>query len=324
MALFLFGIPFGVSAGLLSFVSSLFSSVSAEEVVVENSQTIPLLQSSLNSDPDPLSDDSSVTILNGTALLADDGPTGGLAENKKDHPTSDTISIYVVRKGDSLATIARMFGVSVNTIRWSNDISGSTISPGQTLVILPVSGVRHIVKKGDTVASITKAYKGDLEEVKRYNNIVENTKLAVGDIVIVPDGEIISQGSKNGGARTKAIISSKEFAGYYLRPTSGKRTQGIHGYNAVDIAPQIGTPIVAAADGQVIVSKTSGWNGGYGLYIVIQHNNGTQTLYAHNQENVVVVGQSVKQGEVIAYVGRTGKVTGPHLHFEVRGAKNPF
>jgi murein DD-endopeptidase MepM/ murein hydrolase activator NlpD len=68
----------------------------------------------------------------------------------------------------------------------------------------------------------------------------------------------------------------------------------------------------------------TGWNGGYGKYIVISHPNGTQTLYAHNLENYVSVGDAVVRGQIIGSVGSTGKSTGPHLHFEVRGAKNPF
>jgi murein DD-endopeptidase MepM/ murein hydrolase activator NlpD len=72
------------------------------------------------------------------------------------------------------------------------------------------------------------------------------------------------------------------------------------------------------------MATSGGWNGGYGTYIVIKHENGTQTLYAHNSSNTVSVGDEVEQGDVIGYVGQTGKATGPHLHFEVRGAKNPF
>jgi putative ATPase len=94
--------------------------------------------------------------------------------------------------------------------------------------------------------------------------------------------------------------------------------------NAIDIAAPLNTPILASASGKVIVSRSGGWNGGYGNYIVIKHDNGTQTLYAHNNENKVSVGDVVKKGDVIALMGSTGKATGIHLHFEVRGAKNPF
>ena len=109
-----------------------------------------------------------------------------------------------------------------------------------------------------------------------------------------------------------------------MRPVDGPRTQGLHGYNGVDLASPSGTLIRAAASGDVIVSKSSGWNGGYGLYAVIRHNNGTQTLYAHNSLNLVTVGEHVVRGQIIGRVGSTGKSTGPHLHFEVRGARNPF
>jgi murein DD-endopeptidase MepM/ murein hydrolase activator NlpD len=102
------------------------------------------------------------------------------------------------------------------------------------------------------------------------------------------------------------------------------RTQGIHGYNGVDLGAPAGTAVRAAAAGQVIISKASGWNGGYGQYIVVKHANGTQTLYAHLSANSVAAGATVAQGQLIGAVGNTGKSTGNHVHFEVRGAKNPF
>ena len=84
-------------------------------------------------------------------------------------------------------------------------------------------------------------------------------------------------------------------------------------------------PIVVDADGVVIVVRNNGgWNGGYGNYVVITHENGTQTLYGHMTHAIVSSGQSVSSGQTIGYVGSTGESTGPHLHFEVRGAANPF
>ena len=81
---------------------------------------------------------------------------------------------------------------------------------------------------------------------------------------------------------------------------------------------------MASAEGDVLISKSSGWNGGYGEYVVIKHANGTQTLYAHMSGVSVSVGDHVDQGQTIGNMGSTGKSTGTHVHFEIRGARNPF
>lgn len=270
-----------------------------------------------------------ISIVGGSALLPDAGPMGTAADVEE--PTSDQISIYVVRAGDTISEIAKMYDVTTNTILWANDLtSKSALKEGQVLVILPVSGVRHTVAKGETVESLAKKYKGDAKDIIQYNNLTEKT-LAVGDLVIIPNGEepIITRTSgsssgKAGGSKVRGS-NSPNYPGYYIRPLAGgTKTQGLHGYNAVDIAGQLNTPILAAASGQVIIAKTLGWNGGYAKYVVIQHGNNSQTLYAHLNGLNVNVGQHVEQGEVIGYMGSTGNSTGVHLHFEIRGAKNPF
>jgi murein DD-endopeptidase MepM/ murein hydrolase activator NlpD len=118
------------------------------------------------------------------------------------------------------------------------------------------------------------------------------------------------------------------YDGYYMRPIiGGVKTQGVHGHNGVDLASSYGAKIYASADGEVLISKNSGWNGGYGSYIVLKHGNGTQTLYGHLSGTAVSAGDTVKQGQVIGYMGNSGQVTGHtgiHLHFEIRGARNPF
>lgn len=83
----------------------------------------------------------------------------------------------------------------------------------------------------------------------------------------------------------------------------------------IDIANSVGTPIVATADGEVVQSE---WYGGYGNMVQISHGNGISTVYGHNSRLLVRVGQVVKKGEVIAYLGNTGASTGPHCHYEVR------
>ena len=104
----------------------------------------------------------------------------------------------------------------------------------------------------------------------------------------------------------------------------GRKTQGIHGYNGVDLASSCGEPVFASASGSVILARPTGWNSGYGQYTVLSHSNSTQTLYAHLSKIFVSPGQNVSQGAIIGLIGSTGRSTGCHVHFEVRGARNPF
>lgn len=257
------------------------------------------------------------------ALVADAGLSDGSEIVKS---SNGEISVYVVREGDTLSQIADMYGVSPNTIRWSNDLnSKSTISPGQVLVILPISGVQYEVASGDTIASIAKKFSGDAEEILLFNGIESGT-LTAGQSIIIPHGEVEAPKSTPVKSSSRvAVENSSTNSGYFIRPISGgTRTQGLHGYNGVDLASYYGSEIYAAAAGNIIVSREGGWNGGYGSYIVVKHDNGTQTLYAHLSQNFVGVGQRVAQGQVIGAMGSTGRSTGTHLHFEVRGAGNPF
>ncbi|MEK7208669.1 MAG: peptidoglycan DD-metalloendopeptidase family protein [Patescibacteria group bacterium] len=281
-----------------------------------------LLESDLASDPNWSRGGGEVVVVGDSALLPEAGPLGAMG-NMDDVPPSDRISIYVVRAGDTLSEIAKMFKVSVNTVMWANDLTRATaIQEGQILVILPVTGVQHTVVKGDTLQSLAKKHKADLKEIVRFNDLDPDAALVVGTTIIIPDGEVAAPTT---GSSRYVRGGGPTYAGYYLRPIrGGVKTQGLHGYNGVDLAAAAGSPIYASAAGRVIISKQSGWNGGYGNYLVIEHDNGTQTLYAHNQSNIVSAGQAVVQGQVIGYIGSTGKSTGPHVHFEIRGAKNPF
>lgn len=264
--------------------------------------------------------------MNGSALYTDAGPSGTAAE-VEERPSSTQISIYTVHPGDTLSEIAQMFDVSVKTIIWANDLQNGKIAPGQVLVILPITGIRHTVLKGETLASITKKYKGDADEIMQYNDIELGEALAVGTTIIIPDGEIVAPPAPAKSGRTSPLrgASGPHMDGYYNWPVDGGSvTQGLHGYNGVDIGAPSGTKILASAGGVVIIARQGGWNGGYGSYVVIQHGNGTQTLYAHASAVLVSAGDIVTMGQTIGKVGMTGKATGPHLHFEVRGAANPF
>lgn len=289
-----------------------------------NSQTVTLLNSKARPDPDgPVGGEDDLVIAD-EALVPNISPITDVEAERVISASPDDISIYTVRDGDTLGQIADMFDISPNTIRWANDIDvKGTIKPGQELIIFPIDGIKHKVQKGETIASIAKKYKGDAREISLFNGIEEDESLALGTEIIIPNGEIsdsnTSSSSKGGGKTT----SKETPSGYYIKPVKGIKTQGNHDrYHAMDIGAPTGTPIWAMADGRVIVAKSPlGYNGGYGGMVVIQHNNGTQTLYAHMSKLEVSAGQTVKQGTEIGKVGETGHATGPHLHVEIRTGK---
>ncbi len=242
-----------------------------------------------------------------------------------------------MRPGDTLSEIANMFNVSINTVIWANDLSSARdVHPGDTLIILPVSGIKHTIVKRDSLKSLAKRYRSSVKEIAAYNGIDASATLTIGSVVIIPGGEILTQTRKRVRRTfrgTRILVnepylggSGRARNGYFVDPLPGGRiTQGIHGWNAVDIGARRGTPIYAAASGRVIITRNNGrWNGGYGNYVVITHKNGIQTLYSHMTYSVVSPGQLVTAGQIIGHVGATGMATGPHLHFEVRGAANPF
>ena len=297
-----------------------------EVIKTDSALDVPVLIAAQNTEPHSSRD--------GDDVLASDGvliSTGPVAKDDINAARGNggEISVYTVRSGDSLSQIAEMFDVTANTILWANDLPrASAISPGDTLVILPIAGVRHVVKTGDTLASIAKKYDGNVEEIISFNQLDDAASLTAGGTLVIPGGAMQA-------APVKVVTSAKPTkttsgstlvsAGNFVNPAPGAiKTQGLHGYNAVDLAAGVGTAIRAAAAGEVIVAKSNGWNGGYGNYIVIKHSNGVQTLYAHLSRVDVGVGATVASGQVMGAIGMTGKSTGPHLHFEVRGGKNPF
>ena len=345
-----------------------------------NSQTLVLPQAQVTPATDPSTGSPQVAVDN-DALLADAGPMGTTADVATDDTltASDQISVYVVKAGDTLPVIADMFGVSVNTIIWANDLTrGQALTPGQTLVVLPISGISYTVKSGDTLSSIAKKFKADADEIGKYNGLEMDSTLSVGDTVIIPDAESdYSSGTTRNTFDTQSasvsnsVTSSNnassvspsgnlvmptglpadekslplygygatryvphkgddiDLGTYFMRPVGGLsigciETQGLHGYDAVDIGCPKNTPIHAAAAGVVIIAKDLGWNGGYGKYVAIKHPNGTETVYGHMNKVEVTVGEIVSQGEEIGKVGRTGQATGYHVHWEVRGAMNPM
>lgn len=232
---------------------------------------------------------------------------------------------YIVKAGDTPAKIALNFGISLETLLWANNLkSGSLIQPGQELIILPVSGARHQIKNGETISSIAKLYNVSPEKILTFNHIMDETNLKPGEYLIVPGARLIQKQETSGQKITAQTLP--DLGNYFIYPTTGWNWGKLHYYNAVDIANSCGTPIYAAASGMVIEAQ-EGWNSGYGNFIKLQHPNGVVTVYAHLSDIRVAIGQNVSQGALIGLMGNTGKTNGPsgcHLHFEVRGAKNPL
>jgi len=241
--------------------------------------------------------------------------------NSKD---SKVVVEYVVQAGDTFKTIAESYGISVNTLLWANDlISSSAIKVGQSLVILPTDGVLHVAKAGDTIIDIAKKYSSTEEDIISYNDLANQDDIYIGDILIVPNGIMPKKAATS--VNTQTTIASS----YFIHPTAGRITQGIHYYNAIDIANKCGTSVYAAASGTVQRVKY-GYNFGGGNLITILHSNGTVTYYGHLMTIFVKPGDKVNIGDRIALMGGgTGTVgdglsTGCHLHFQVIGAKNPL
>jgi len=326
-AILILFVPFFVHAGFFSKIFNVFTEEVAASVAPDEIDYSALNVSLLSAKKvaDPLK-----AVGGGDVYFDDDGvliSTGPVGQDEIIAAKSNgEISVYVVREGDSLSQIAEMYGVTANTILWANDLqSAKNIHAGDQLVILPIVGVKHVVAKGETLSSIVKKYDGNLEEVLEYNNLASVDDLAIGDELMIPGGELHTAPAKVASASPAKSSGSVSSGAGFIHPLPGaRRTQGIHGYNGVDLAAPVGTSVRAAGSGSVIVAKNSGWNGGYGNYVVVKHGNGAQTLYAHLSSVSVGVGETVGAGDALGIIGNTGRSTGTHLHFEVRGGTNPF
>lgn len=250
------------------------------------------------------------------------------AEDQPSITPRTAIVTYTVQAGDTISGVAARFGISINTILWENNLTAySIIRPGQRLAILPISGVRHAVAKGETVSKIAARYRVETSAILAANQLAAANDLRVGQLLLVP-----------GGAKPRPTPT------YALRRPGGAPTitgSGKLGWPAscrhitqyfswrhtgIDIACPSGSTIYAADSGRVIKAQ-GGWNGGYGILVILQHADGTQTLYGHNSKLFVQVGDEVARGQTIAAIGSTGRSTGPHLHLEVRAGgyrKNPL
>ncbi len=253
---------------------------------------------------------------------------------------------HEVESGETLSVIAARYGVSTDTIMWENNIRDArSLRVGQELAIPPVDGVSYQVRSGDDLADIAEKYSITEEAIIAQNSLDEGTEIVKGQDLFLPGAEpvrtaptvIASAGSSDLQYRVSSATRAASTVDWDVMPTGpssaggetpliyptiGTITQGFHsGHYALDIANRSKPAIWAAKDGEVIKATVGQWSGGYGNHIVIDHGDGTQTLYAHMESLNKGVGDYVSQGDVIGKMGATGRVygvTGIHLHFEYR------
>ena len=233
----------------------------------------------------------------------------------------DSIVNYSVVGDDTLASIAKKFNISVDTIKWTNNLKTDTIKPGQSLKIPPVTGVVHKVVSGETIYTIAKKYSTDAQKIVNFpfNDFtdLDSFGLTAGQTLYVPDGVIEEEQPRVSQRFLAQIQAGVRGSSNFIWPTSGMITQYPVWYHmALDIANSSGPAVIAADSGTVIFVGCVRY--GYGCHVIIDHNNGYQTLYGHLSSYSVEAGDSVSQGNQIGVMGSTGMSTGTHLHFEVR------
>jgi murein DD-endopeptidase MepM/ murein hydrolase activator NlpD len=245
---------------------------------------------------------------------------------ESEKPRSEVLE-YTVQKGDTLSTIAKRFGIDEDSIRWENEMRNDTITIGDTLKILPVSGIAHKVTRGDTIYTIAKKYDANPQAVVDFpfNDFAnpQTFSLVEGQVLIVPDG--VKPEERPSAPRQPRYIArpgNESVVGGFAWPIRGTMNQYFSWYHrGVDLGAPVGTPVLAATSGVASEVYTGGWNGGYGVHVIVSGSNGYSSLYAHMSSVNVSAGQSVVAGQtVVGWVGMTGRTTGAHLHFEIRGA----
>jgi lipoprotein NlpD len=189
----------------------------------------------------------------------------------------------------------------------------------------PGAGVYHVVRPGETLYRIGRAYDVSHQELARVNKLRDADQIRAGQKIFIPRAARPAPGEAITPAGTEATLAHHSRGGLnagqnFIWPISGTINshfgpRGANFHDGIDIAATAGSPIHAIDDGEVIYSDRLR---GYGNMIIIRHAEGFLSVYAHNDKNLAHEGQQVRRGDMIARVGSTGRVTGPHLHFEIR------
>lgn len=273
-------------------------------------------------DPDPRFAQAFEPFPNGPLIQAFQDPHTDISQK----PRSEVVE-YEVQSGDTISSIAQKFGVSADTIKWSNALLNiNQVKPGQVLKILPVTGVSYTVKSGDTLESVAKKYSANEQAILDFpfNDIPDDFKLKIGQLLVIPDGsppevrlpkprpqpQYLAQGPASPAFQAP-------YGAQFIWPTGGQLTQYFSWYHpGVDIANK-SAPGIAASDGGVVA--VAGWPDryGYGNRVVIDHGNGYRSLYAHLSNIYVSIGETISRGQLIGQMGSTGRSTGIHLHLEI-------
>ncbi len=224
---------------------------------------------------------------------------------------------YTVQQGDSIHTISNKFGLdNISTLIGINEIENvRLLRAGQSLKIPSIDGLTYTVKSGDSLDAIATNHSVSIEEILDVNEL-DSITLFEGDTLFIPGATMDSTSLRQAlGELFKHPLSVRwrlsSNYGYRADPFTGVRSF----HTGTDFAVAKGTPVRAAMSGTV---STSGYSSIYGYYVIVNHGNGYQTLYAHFMEPAPVKkGQNVSQSSIIGYVGSTGYSTGNHLHFSV-------
>lgn len=228
--------------------------------------------------------------------------------------------VYVVQKGDTLSEIAEAHGMGLSVLMANNlGVSANNLKVGQKLTVLTGNGIFYKVGKGDSLNKIAELFKVNIDEVKKINNLTSNT-VQVGDTLYIKNPNV----TKYLGT-TSPTVDNRSSLGFImpikytgLTSPQGNRFHPVlkrYIYHAgADLRAHF-VPLYASKEGKVTFAGTMN---GYGKIIIIQHSGGYETRYGHLDKIGVRKGQYVKTGELIGKTGQSGRVTGPHLHFELR------
>ncbi|NLG27402.1 MAG: peptidoglycan DD-metalloendopeptidase family protein [Chloroflexi bacterium] len=242
-----------------------------------------------------------------------------------------SVLVYRVQAGDSVLAIAQKFGLQGDSLLWANDRLADNpdfLQIDQELNILPVDGAYHTVAAGETIESIATRYKVLPAAIYEYaaNGLQAPYTLTVGQKIIIPGGVKPYVPRRVEAYSGPVPQDARKGTGNFGWPMNGYVSQGYYSWHrAIDIANAKGTRIAAADAGYVVTVQVS--DTGYGRMVVVDHQNGYKTLYAHLSVISVDLGQSVNKGDLIGLCGSTGNSTGPHLHFEIMRndvRTNPF